>query len=126
MILNSAPRAWNDVRGIILAITENHSYLSGANSIQHSAVPVRYRIVSMGGSPCNWYCTAIESLLAPHDPSFLLTDMKTKLQNVVDQATELINQFEQKDNPKKVILINRAKHGLKTYEIVMRKLIELA
>jgi hypothetical protein len=51
--------------------------------------------------------------------------MKTKLQNVVNQATELINQFELKDNPKKTILINRAKHGLKTYEVVMRKLIEL-
>ena len=50
--------------------------------------------------------------------------MKEKLKKVVDQGNQLINEIQPNNNPKKEILLNRAKLSLKTFQITINKLIE--
>nr|WP_321357183.1 hypothetical protein [uncultured Draconibacterium sp.] len=50
--------------------------------------------------------------------------MKEKLQKVVDQGNQLIAEIKTNNNPKREILLNRAKQGLRTYQVAMNKLIE--
>ncbi len=65
-----------------------------------------------------------ECLLAPHDPLLKLTDMKGKLQKVVTKGIQLIDETTTNDDPKRMILLNRAKHGLKIFEVSINKLLK--
>ncbi|WP_319228376.1 hypothetical protein [Draconibacterium orientale] len=50
--------------------------------------------------------------------------MKEKVKKVVDQGNQLIAEIKTNDDPKQVILLNRAKLSLKTFQITINKLIE--
>jgi hypothetical protein len=54
----------------------------------------------------------------------MLTDMKEKLKKVVLEGEQILSEIKTNDDPKQAILLNRAKQGLRTYQVAMNKLIE--
>jgi hypothetical protein len=82
-----------------------------------------YWAVSMGESPCDCIVYA-KCPLAPHGPYLKLTDMEEKLKKIVKEGNELIREIPHQENPKRKILLHRAKKAIDTFEVAMNKLLQ--
>jgi|GEM_PF-4014065 len=49
--------------------------------------------------------------------------MDSELQKVIQEGKDLIKRVHHQDNPKRKILLLRAKKAIETFEVVMKKLL---